>query len=91
MRRLPYHAVALVLAATPAALLAQDGGDAPMSPAFLRAMEPMVPRDGPSTRVVTTRHRITLGGKPIAYHAIVSEQAMPGPDGAPVAIGVSYA
>jgi carboxypeptidase C (cathepsin A) len=91
MRRLPYHAVALVLAATPAALPAQDGGDAPMSPAFLRAMEPMVPRDGPSARVVATRHRITLGGKPLAYHAIVSEQAMPGADGTPVAIGVSYA
>lgn len=90
MRRSPLL-VALLLAAAPAALPAQDGGDAPMSPAFLRAMEPMVPRDGPSTRVVATRHRITLGGKPFAYRAIVSEQAMPGPDGTPVAVGVSYA
>ena len=88
MRRLALFAALLL---TPAALHAQDEGEAPMSPAFLRAMEPMVPRDTASARVVTTRHRITLGGKPFAYRAIVSEQPMPGPDGTPVAVGVSYA
>jgi carboxypeptidase C (cathepsin A) len=87
MRRLA-PLVALLL--TPAALHAQDEGNAPMSPAFLRAMEPMVPRDAASARVVTTRHRIMLGGRSFAYRAIVSEQPMPGADGTPVAVGVSY-
>ncbi|USU11526.1 peptidase S10 [Sphingomonadaceae bacterium OTU29THOMA1] len=88
MRRLAPLAALLL---TPDALHAQDEGNAPMSPAFLRAMEPMVPRDATSARVVTTRHRMTLGGKPFAYRAIVSEQPMPGADGTPVAVGVSYA
>jgi carboxypeptidase C (cathepsin A) len=83
---------ALLLATAPAALHAQDDeGSAPMSPAFLRAMDPMVPRDAASQRVVTTRHTIALGGRKLAYRAIVTEQPMPGPDGAPVAVGVSYA
>jgi carboxypeptidase C (cathepsin A) len=82
---------ALLLAVAPAALHAQDEGNAPMSPAFLRAMEPMIPRDAASARVVTTQHRITLGGKPFAYRAIVSELPMPGADRAPVAVGVTYA
>lgn len=81
---------ALLLAASPSALHAQ-GADAPMSPAFLRAMEPMVPRDAASARVVTTRHVVMIGGKKLAYRAIVTEQPMPGVDGAPVAVGVSYA
>jgi carboxypeptidase C (cathepsin A) len=81
---------ALPLAIAPLTALAQDG-NAPMSPAFLRAMEPMVPRDAATSRVVTTEHRATIGGKPLAYRAIVSELPMPGPDGAPVAVGVSYA
>ncbi|WP_235525128.1 MULTISPECIES: S10 family serine carboxypeptidase-like protein [unclassified Sphingomonas] len=88
MRRL-LPLVALLL--TPAALPAQDEGSAPMSPAFLRAMEPMVPRDAASARVVTTQARITLNGRPFAYRAIVTEQPMPGADGAPVAVAVSYA
>ncbi|MEP9404368.1 S10 family serine carboxypeptidase-like protein [Sphingomonas silueang] len=88
MRRLlPF--VALLL--TPAALPAQDEGSAPMSPAFLRAMEPMVPRDAATARVVTTQARIMLNGRPFAYRAIVTEQPMPGADGSPVAVAVSYA
>jgi len=89
MRHLPLFA-ALLLAASPAALRAQNG-DAPMSPAFLRAMEPMVPREAASHRVVTTKHSATIGSRKIAYKAIVSELPMPGPDGAPVAVSVSYA
>lgn len=82
---------ALMLAAAPAALHAQDEGSAPMSPAFLRAMQPMVPRDAASERVVATRHAIQLDGRKLAYRAIVTEQAMPGADGTPAAVGVSYA
>lgn len=81
---------ALLLAVSPAALSAQQA-DAPMSPAFLRAMEPMVPRAAASGQVVTTRHTATIAGKRIAYRAIVTEQPMPGPDEAPVAVAVSYA
>ncbi len=80
----------LCLVASPAALVAQNG-DAPMSPAFLRAMEPMVPRETATDRVVVTRHRAMIGGKPLAYRAIVTELPMPGPDGAPAAVAVSYA
>ncbi|WP_260928428.1 S10 family serine carboxypeptidase-like protein [Novosphingobium sp. 9] len=82
---------ALLLAAAPTALMAQDEGNAPMSPAFLQAMEPMVPRDAASDRQVTTAHAITLNGRKLAYHAIVTETPMPGSDGMPVAEGVSYA
>ncbi|MEN3747042.1 peptidase S10 [Sphingomonas sp. HF-S3] len=80
----------LPLALLPLPAQAQDG-EAPMSPAFLRAMEPMVERDTATSRIVTTRHSVRIGGKPIPYQAIVSELPMPGPDGAPVAVGVSYA
>lgn len=90
MRRLALIST-LLLAAAPAALHAQDEGNAPMSPAFLRAMDPMVPRDAVSERVVTTRHVVTIAGRKLAYRAIVSEQPMAGPDGTPVAVGVSYA
>lgn len=81
---------ALLLAAAPAALAAQDG-DAPMSPAFLRAMEPMVPRDSASGRVVVTDHSAKIAGRKLAYKAIVTELPMPGADGTPVAVAVSYA
>ncbi|MFC0202931.1 S10 family serine carboxypeptidase-like protein [Novosphingobium soli] len=92
MRRLPVLAALLLAAvpAAPAATRAQDG-DAPMSPAFLRAMEPMVPRESAAPRVVTTRHHVRLAGRKLAYKAIVTELPMPGADGAPVAMGVSYA
>lgn len=82
---------ALLVTVVPAVAAAQDEDKAPMSPAFLRAMAPMVPRDTPDARTVTTRHTIVLHGKPLAYRAIVSEQPMPGADGDPVAVGVSYA
>ena len=81
---------ALFLAACPAALFAQDPGEAPMSPAFLRAMEPMVPREAATSRIVVTRHTAHIAGKRIAYRAIVTEQPMPGADGSPVAVAVSY-
>jgi carboxypeptidase C (cathepsin A) len=86
----------LLLAAAPSALCAQDdaqddGGSAPMSPAFLRAMEPMVPRDAASDRTVVTKHAIALNGRKLSYRAIVTEMPMPGADGTPVAEGVSYA
>jgi carboxypeptidase C (cathepsin A) len=83
---------ALLIAAAPAALHAQDDeGSAPMSPAFLRAMDPMIPRDAASDRVVVTKHVAKINGRKLAYRAIVTEQAMPGPDGTPVAVGVNYA
>lgn len=88
MRLLALFALPLVL--MPLCAQAQDG-EAPMSPAFLRAMEPMVARDTATSRIVTTRHTARIGGKPLAYQAIVSELPMPGPDGTPVAVGVSYA
>jgi len=82
--------VALLLAAvSPVAVRAQQG-DAPMPPAFLRAMAPMVPRDAATDRVVTTEHVATIGGKKLAYRAVVTELPMPGTDGAPVAVAVSY-
>ena len=80
--------VLLATAATPA--LAQDA-DAPMSPAFLRAMEPMIPREEATSRVVATDHDIVLGGKRIDYRAIVSEQPLAGKDGKPGAVGASGA
>lgn len=89
MRHLSLLAASL-LAAVPSVGWTQDG-DAPMSPAFLRAMEPMVPRSAPSSRVVETRHSARIGGRAIRYKAIVTELPLPGPDGAPVAVGVSYA
>ncbi len=82
--------VALLLAAvSPVAVHAQDG-NAPMPPAFMRAMEPMVPRDAASDRVVTTQHVAMIGGRKLAYRAVVTELPMPGADGAPVAVAVSY-
>lgn len=86
------HALSLVLlaiAGMPAAANAQDG-DAPMPPAFLRTMAPMVPRDTSTARVVTTAHVATIGGRKLAYRAVVTELPMPGADGAPVAVAVSY-
>jgi carboxypeptidase C (cathepsin A) len=62
-----------------------------MSPAFLRAMEPMVARAAASDKVVVTRHAARIGGRTIRYKAVVTELPMPGADGAPVAVGVSYA
>ncbi|WBO20768.1 S10 family serine carboxypeptidase-like protein [Sphingomonas abietis] len=82
---------AMLIAAAPAALFAQDDSKAPMSPAFLRAMEPMIPRDAANDRVVTTHHVVSLAGKTLGYRAIVTELPMPGPDGAPVAVGVTFA
>jgi carboxypeptidase C (cathepsin A) len=88
MRR--FLSVAVLLAAvSPVTVHAQDG-NAPMPPAFLRAMEPMVARDAASDRVVTTRHVAMIGGTKLAYRAIVTELPMPGADGAPVAVAVSY-
>jgi carboxypeptidase C (cathepsin A) len=54
-------------------------------------MEPMVARPAASDKVVATRHKARIGGRTIRYKAIVTELPMPGPDGAPVAVGVSYA
>ena len=62
-----------------------------VSPAFQRAMDPMVPRAAASAKVVTTRHTITLAGKRIAYRAIVTETPMAGADGTPAAVVVTYA
>ncbi|MGF7156355.1 S10 family serine carboxypeptidase-like protein [Novosphingobium gossypii] len=81
---------AMLLATTSIATHAQDG-DAPMSPAFLRAMEPMVSRESATSRVVVTDHSAKIAGRKLAYKAIVTELPMPGPDGAPVAVAVSYA
>ncbi|WP_225425457.1 S10 family peptidase [Pelagerythrobacter rhizovicinus] len=80
--------VLLATAATPA--LAQDA-DAPMSPAFLRAMEPMIPREEATSRVVATDHDIVLGDRRIAYRALVSEQPLAGEDGEPAVVAVTYA
>lgn len=80
--------ILLAAAAVPAA--AQDA-DAPMSPAFLRAMEPMVPREAATSKVVTTDHQIALNGKRIDYRAIVTEQPLPGEDGEPAVVAVTYA
>jgi hypothetical protein len=87
MRRLSLFA-AVLLASVPAASWAQDG-DAPMSPAFLRAMEPMIARVAATSRVVETRHTARIAGRTIRYKAIVSELPLPGADGAPAAVGVS--
>lgn len=81
---------ATLLTAAPTTGQAQDG-NAPMSPAFLRAMEPMVARSTPSSRVVVTRHSARIGERTVRYKAIVTELPLPGADGAPVAVGVSYA
>jgi carboxypeptidase C (cathepsin A) len=62
-----------------------------MSPAFLRAMEPMVARPAASSRVVETRHSARINGRTLRYKAIVTEVPMLGEDGVPVAVGVSYA
>lgn len=88
MRHLSLFAAALITA-VPSIAGAQDG-EAPMSPAFLRAMEPMVERPAASSRIVTTRHTARIGGRKIRYQAIVTELPLPGADGAPVAVGVSY-
>ncbi|MFD2137495.1 S10 family peptidase [Novosphingobium resinovorum] len=91
MPMLNFSAIAaMLLATTSVAAHAQDG-EAPMSPAFLRAMEPMVPRDTATDRVVVTRHSAKIAGRKLAYKAIVTELPMPGADGVPVAVGVSYA
>lgn len=84
-------ALALALLAASPVSAADDGGNAPMSPAFLRAMEPMIPRESASERTIVTRHTILLDGKALPYRAIVTELPMPGADGAPVAEAVSYA
>ncbi|MGV2497032.1 S10 family serine carboxypeptidase-like protein [Pelagerythrobacter aerophilus] len=82
--------LSILLATAAAPALAQDA-DAPMSPAFLRAMEPMVPREEATSRVIATDHAIVLGGKRIGYRAIVSEQPLPDPQGKPAVVAVTYA
>lgn len=91
MRRSALLATLLIAVSPLPAQAQQQLADAPMPPAFLRTMEPMVPRDAATDRVVVTQHRAMIGGKPVSYRAIVTEQPMPGPDGTPVAVGVSYA
>jgi carboxypeptidase C (cathepsin A) len=80
-----------VLLATAAAPVVAQDGDAPMSPAFLRAMEPMIPREEATSRVVSTDHDIVLGGERIAYRAIVSEQPLSDQEGEPAVVAVTYA
>lgn len=87
----PFSLIAAALLATTCAAAQAQDGNAPMSPAFLRAMEPMVARDAASARVVETSHTAKIAGRKLAYKAIVTELPMPGADGAPVAVGVSYA
>lgn len=87
----PFSLIAAALLATTCAAAQAQDGDAPMSPAFLRAMEPMVARGAASARVVETSHTAKIAGRKLAYKAIVTELPMPGADGAPVAVGVSYA
>jgi carboxypeptidase C (cathepsin A) len=87
MRRLTLLAATLLVAVSSSAI-AQDG-NAPMPPAFLRAMEPMIPR-GSAIEPVVTHHSSRIGGRALRYKAIVTELPMPGADGAPVAVGVSY-
>jgi len=85
--------LALLIAATalsPAAASAHEGAQG-MSPAFLAAMKPMIPRDAATARVVTTRHAITIDGRRVAYRAIVREDPLAGPNGKPAAVAVTYA
>jgi carboxypeptidase C (cathepsin A) len=83
-------AAACLLCAAPA--VAQTGAPPwEVSPAFQRAMDPMVPRATASAKVVTTRHAITLAGKRIGYRAIVTETPLAGADGTPAAVAVTYA
>jgi len=81
-------ASALALGAAPAQ--AQEF-DRPMPPSFLRAMEPMVPRDTAGSAVVTTRHAGEFGGQRIAYDAIVTETPVANAAGEAAAVVVTYA
>lgn len=90
MRPTSIFAAIFLLTPVSSMAVAQDG-DAPMSPAFLRAMEPMLPRESAIGQTVVTHHATKIAGRKLVYKAIVTELPMPGPDGVPVAVGVSYA
>ncbi|WP_338447152.1 peptidase S10 [Pelagerythrobacter marensis] len=81
-------AASLALGASPSA--AQEF-DRPMPPSFLKAMEPMVPRERASDRTVTTRHRGSFNGKAVAYDAIVTETPVANAAGETAAVVVTYA
>lgn len=82
-------AAAIVL---PAPLAAQqDMANAPMPPSFMRAMEPMVPRETATSNVKVKPHKARINGREIAYKSIVTELPLPGPDGKPAIVAVSYA
>lgn len=86
------HLLLAAALALPAPLVAQaDMADAPMPPAFLRAMEPMVPRETATSNVKVTKHKARIDGREIAYRAIVTELPLPGADGKPAIVAVSYA
>ena len=63
----------------------------PMPPAFLKTMEPMIPRAEASDRVVSTRHSVEIAGQTIAYDAIVTETPVANDNGEPAAVVVTFA
>ncbi|WP_262503987.1 S10 family serine carboxypeptidase-like protein [Sphingosinithalassobacter sp. CS137] len=88
--RIATRLLPLALAAAAIQPAAAQDPNLPMPPAFLRAMEPMVPRTEATARVVTTQHRGVFNGTPVAYDAIVTEQPIANAQGVPAAVAVSF-
>ncbi len=89
-RPLLLAALASVALVVPAAGQTSSMTDAPMPPSFLRAMEPMVPRDAATSAVVVTRHHTRINGRGIPYRAIVTETPLADAKGQPAVVAVSY-
>ncbi|WP_230292642.1 peptidase S10 [Croceicoccus sp. Ery5] len=83
-------AATIMAAAALAAPASAQNPDLPMPPAFLRAMEPMEPRDSDTVRTVETHHSIVIGGRTIPYRAIVTETPVRNDAGEVAVVAVSY-
>ncbi|TCM15423.1 carboxypeptidase C (cathepsin A) [Novosphingobium sp. PhB165] len=83
--------LALALAALPATAVHAQDESLPMPPVFLKAMEPMAERDAATDRVIVTHHKGVVGGRTMAYDAIVTETPVSNDKGKPAAVVVTYA